>query len=280
MMAVEIDKFVLGRIQKNSAEDPKRDVGFMPTQLVQVSLPYRQQSGRVFERTSGDYSLNVVDTMGVGLPYGVIPRMFLIWLSSEVYRRKDRVINLGKSFRTFVASMGYFNLGGSETKRIKDQMKRLVSSAMSFKYSKDGEWISVGFFIVDRAEFDDSNAQKEIPFKGHFIVSETFYKECLRGVVPCDMNAIRLLRHSPLAIDIYLWLTYKNFVLKQPVTISWKALKNQFGSSSTPTWKFKQTFCKQLEAVKAVYSNALVQESRKGLMVVPTTPHIAPRKDS
>jgi hypothetical protein len=92
------------------------------------------------------------------------------------------------------------------------------------------------------------------------------------------MNAVRLLRHSALAVDIYIWLTYKNFVLQKPTAISWKALKAQFGSASTPTWKFKQTFCNQLEAVRAVYPEAAVQVTKKSLIVLPSKPSIAPRE--
>jgi hypothetical protein len=272
---VDFEKLVTERLGKRSTED-KPEFAFMPAQLVQVSLPYRQQSGHVFERTSGNYSLRVVDNGGEGLPYGVIPRLFLLWLTTEVFRRKSRTIDLGKSFRIFLASMGYFNVGGNETARIKDQLRRLVSAAINFRYAKDGEWISVGFFIVEKLRLVENS--DDIPFKGEFIVSERFFEECRYRCVPTDMNAVRLLRHSPLAIDIYIWLSYKNFVLQKPAAISWKALKAQFGSQNTPVKKFKQTFCKQLEAVKRVYPDAAVVVRQKDLLVLPSKPVIAPRE--
>jgi hypothetical protein len=202
--------------------------------------------------------------------------LFLLWLTTEVFRRKSRTIDLGKSFRIFLASMGYFNVGGNETARIKDQLRRLVSAAINFRYAKDGEWISVGFFIVEKTRLLENN--DDLPFKGEFIVSERFFEECKYRRVPTDMNAVRLLRHSPLAIDIYIWLSYKNFVLQKPAAISWKSLKAQFGSATTPTWKFKQTFCNQLEAVRAVYPGAAVQVTKQNLVVLPSKPSIAPRE--
>ncbi len=248
----------------------------MPAQLVQVSLPYRQHSGSVFERTSGNYSLRIVDNGGCGLPYGIIPRLFLLWLTTEIFRRKSRSIDLGRSFRIFLASMGFFNVGGQRAERIKDQLRRLVSAAINFRYSKDGEWIQVGFFIVEETKLIEGS--DELPFKGEFVVSERFYNECKYRRVPCDLNAVRLLSHSSLAVDIYIWLSYKNFVLQKPAAISWKSLKAQFGSATTPTWKFKQTFCNQLEAVRAVYPGAAVQVTKQNLVVLPSKPSIAPRE--
>ncbi|MGH8305788.1 MAG: replication protein RepA, partial [Steroidobacteraceae bacterium] len=49
--------------------------------------------------------------------------------------------------------------------------------------------------------------------------------------VPIDMRAMKALKRSPLALDIYFWLTYRLSYLRHARVIPWAALQLQFGSS-------------------------------------------------
>ena len=44
------------------------------------------------------------------------------------------------------------------------------------------------------------------------------------------MNTLAALKRSPLGLDFYLWLNYRNFALCAPLRLSWRALYRQFGA--------------------------------------------------
>ena len=47
---------------------------------------------------------------------------------------------------------------------------------------------------------------------------------------PLDLNILKRLKRSPLGLDLYLWLTYRTFTLKTPLTLAWRQLYRQFGA--------------------------------------------------
>jgi hypothetical protein len=61
-------------------------------------------------------------------------------------------------------------------------------------------------------------------------LSEHFFNEVIDRPVPIDMRAIKALKQSPMALDIYTWLTYRASYLKRPTVIPWSSLALQFGS--------------------------------------------------
>lgn len=40
-------------------------------------------------------------------------------------------------------------------------------------------------------------------------LSDSFFRECIAKPVPIDLRAYKALRGSPLAMDVYTWLTYR-----------------------------------------------------------------------
>ena len=50
-------------------------------------------------------------------------------------------------------------------------------------------------------------------------LSRRFFQEITRSAVQVDLRAIELLKGSPLAIDIYIWLTYRMSYLRRPCLI-------------------------------------------------------------
>ncbi len=92
-------------------------------------------------------------------------------------------------------------------------------------------------------------------------LSEPFYEHVLRGPVPVDMRALRAIKRSPLALDMYTWLTHRNFVMRNggraATKIAWSALQVQFGADypldSRGRADFKKAFHLAYRRVKAVY---------------------------
>ena len=89
------------------------------------------------------------------------------------------------------------------------------------------------------------------------------------------MRALKALKRSPLALDIYNWLTYRMSYLSRSTTIPWEALQMQFGSAYAEKRVFKYKFLEAMKKVQLVYPEAKVSESDGGLLLIPSKPHIA-----
>ena len=91
------------------------------------------------------------------------------------------------------------------------------------------------------------------------------------------MRALKALKRSPMALDIYCWLTYRMSYLKRPTQIPWGALQAQFGAdyADTPQGRqgFKRGFFRALRSVLTVYP-AKVEEGTQGLKLHPSKTHV------
>ena len=66
--------------------------------------------------------------------------------------------------------------------------------------------------------------------------------------------------------------------MKKPVTVSWQALKNQFGPEYDRVRDFKRRFTQALQQAIAVYPDAKVTVDDNGLILQPSRPAIPERK--
>lgn len=115
---------------------------------------------------------------------------------------------------------------------------------------------------------------------GSFIVLEQdFFNEIIKSPVPVDLNVIKLLNNSSLALDIYIWLTYRMSYLSQKTCIPWEALHAQFGLNyaldKSGRYAFKKRFSEQMLKVLALYPDAKVQKEDKGLILFPSKTHVS-----
>jgi hypothetical protein len=119
----------------------------MARQLVQCTLPHSNPGNvPVWKRSSGNMVLAIqpridLDTeKSIGYPYGAIPRLSLFWIITEAVQTKTRRLVLGRSLAGFMRAVGLDpSRGGkrSDQKRLKDQMRRLFKSHISFNASMD-----------------------------------------------------------------------------------------------------------------------------------------------
>lgn len=121
-------------------------------------------------------------------------------------------------------------------------------------------------------------------------LSEDFAREILGAPVPIDMRVFHALSKSPLAMDVYTWLTYRMFVLRRSgrpfVLIPWEGLKMQFGSGYADTaqglYNFKEKFKKRLREVLTFYPEArsCIEDDKKSgcLKLRPARLHIPHQK--
>jgi hypothetical protein len=285
--------------------DPRdaRSLGYTARILTIATLPHRAQPGDHYERTNGVFRLIVQAMPGVGLPFGSYPRLLLSWLSTEIVRTRQRELELGPSMAQFLKKLGLHATGGrgcsdeggkahsaGTIQRMKRQIVSLFGSRFILHTAADSQGEAIEFLPVgDGMELwwnPDREDGRGLPSVVR--VSEPFYEHVLRGPVPVDMRALRALKRSPLALDVYTWLTHRNFVMrngaKAATKVPWSALQQQFGADypmhSRGRADFKKAFHVAYRRVKAVYPAANARDSGDALTLVPSTPHVRPLRSS
>ena len=257
-------------------------LGFMARAMVQATLPHSKVAGNEFTRINGNYSLSIMAPSAIGLPYGTIPRLLLAWLTTEAVKTKSRELELGDSLSGFMAELDMMPTGGrwGSITRLKDQSRRLFASSITAVYENGPGFAVINQAVADRAQFwwDNKHPEQAGLWKSTVTLSENFFNEVIDRPVPIDMRAIRALKKSPLALDIYSWLTYRMSYLKSPTVVSWAGVAMMLGSSYAELRDFKKAFLNELRKVLLVYPNANVEVLPDGLRIKPSLTHISMTK--
>jgi Plasmid encoded RepA protein len=234
--------------------------------LVLATMPHSRPNTSTFQRENGKFTMTMMAPPKVGLPYGSIPRLVLAWLSTEAVKTHSRRIVLGESLSAFMRQLDMVPTGGrwGSITRLRDQMNRLFSTAISCGYADEdlGQSARRSFLIADEHQlwWDPKQPEQQTLWESTITLGERFFQELVDHPVPLDLRALRALRQSPLALDIYAWLTYRMHALPKPVVIPWVALETQFGADYGATRDFRRKFLRRLKDVLAVYSRAKVTE--------------------
>lgn len=258
-------------------------LGYMARVLVQATMPHSNPNTLVFERTNGNLSLAISGHPKVGLPYGTYPRLLLNWLVTESVRRKSPILVLGSSLSQFMSDIDLVPSGGrwGTIPRLRDQMRRLFSASISCVYENDAFAGGTGFNIAKEYQlwWDPKRPEQSTLWQSTVTLGQDFFNEIIDRPVPIDIRAIKALKTSALALDLYCWLTYRFSYLKRQTEIPWASLQSQFGSDYADTkqgrYEFKRKLFTQLRKVAAVYKGAAsVHEGEYGLVLRPGTSHI------
>ncbi len=261
-------------------------LGYMSRALVQATMPHRKIEGNEFTRQNGAFTMSLLAPSRVGLPYGSIPRLLVAWVTTEAFNTGDRVLVLGDNLSEFMRELDLVPTGGrwGTVTRLKEQMKRLFSSSITCTYDGDYGFAIESVRVVESARlwWDPKSPDQTSLWESTLTLGERFFEEVTQRPVPIDLRALKALRRSPLAIDIYCWLTYRMSYLKQATVIPWEALQAQFGSgypidSAQGRRNFKKKFLQQLKTVSVVYPQARLAEHKHGLELRPSRPHIPKR---
>jgi hypothetical protein len=217
-----------------------------------------------------------------GLPYGTLPRLLLTWVCTEVAQKRERVLSLGNNLASYLAELGLHNTGGKrgDITRLKHAMTTLFSSVISCHYDGKDSFALQNVLLADSVDWwTPQNPEEAGQWQSSLMLSEPFFKECIEHVLPFDMRAVRGLRQSPLALDIYVWLTYRMSYLSKRTTIPWIALAGQFGSGYSMNEQglrdFKRAFLRELKHVLVIYPKAKVSDGQNGLVMYPSPTHVA-----
>ena len=258
-------------------------VGYMARALVQATLPHKATAGNVFMRRNGAYEMSIMSPKG--LPYGSIPRLLLSWVTTEAVRTRSPELVLGSSLSSFMAELNLLRSGGArgDITRIRKQTERLFSSMISCRYQDETNTQGGGFNIAKEYNlwWNYKNPHQLPIWKSTVTLGTDFFNEIIERPVPIDMAALMTLKRSPMALDIYFWITYRNSYLQRDVVIPWPLLQMQFGADYAQDTEglrnFKKNFLLRLKDVLTVYDTAKVCNVEKGLLLKPSPPHVPKR---
>ena len=246
---------------------------FMPAFLVCTTLPHRKPAGREFTRVNGRVETTLVSTRRAGLPYGIYPRLILIHLATAAVRLKQRRLIVGRSLREMFGEMQISDSGGPSgpTTMAKAQLDRLCTTTFVTTYRS-----KYGGHKLDVAD------QWLESTRGGLIVelSERFYAQATQSAVPLDPVILRRIRRSPLAIDIYGWITYRMATLQESTAIPWASVERQFGSEYKDPRQFRRRFREAAERVQAEWPGEPgldIQQRR--VVLTPAPPSVVSRRE-
>jgi len=284
-MNKETDKAIIAEALGIEAEDAQKKgaLCYMTRALIQATLPHKRVSGAEFVRRNGDYTLSITTPSALGLPYGVIPRLLLSWLTTEVVFRGNRLIVLGPSLSHFMHTLGYAVTGGKNgtCTHFHKQAVSLFWSTFNLINTGAEKYGSGPSFQIstDRDLYwNPKQPNQATLWKSAILISQEFLDTVKDSSIPADMNALRALKRSPMAIDAYWWLTYRMFTLSKITPIPWPLLQLQFGADYPTTTRgkldFKRQFLLHLKKVLEIYKTAKVDYDEKSLILYPSPPHV------
>jgi len=202
------------------------ELAYLARELVQCTLPHSDPGDvPLWTRTNGNVTL-IIARLGfdertlkpIGYPYGSLPRLLLFWLNTEAVRTGNRRLEMGDTFSDFIRGVGLDpSRGGprSDARRLREQLIRLFSAAIGFQGHTEINDEHVQRLrkmdVVSDSELWWSPKQpNQVSLWGSWVeLGERFFEYITKAPVPSDMRALRALKRSPLALDLYCWATHK-----------------------------------------------------------------------
>ena len=262
---------------------------FLHSALCAMSLPTKRPKDDTLPivREDGRYALAInprpvlqnVDGKSVmrslGVPYGAYPRVALIYLLSQAVTKQSRDVYLGRNFTEWMRRLGYqtVSYGPRGTANLmREQVDRLLACEWQIRW--DGTDAGDNAFAVRDVKISNEYAgtlDRNGSFAREIRMSEAFYSHLVDHAVPLNEVAIRELKGTPTALDLYTYLAYRlpRISSERGQTISWDQLAKHLGNEAD-TKRFRQTVRDTMQLVSAVYPNANVDFSGRKVVLHPS----------
>ena len=292
-------RFINQVVEIRESEPEPSDKAFITRFMVQATLPHRAPQGNppVWYRINGDYSLSIKpgyvrepethEYKCVGYPFGSIPRLLMFWMNTEALKTGSRKLCLGGSLTGFMRSIGLNPDNGgtgakrSDARRLRDQMERLFLATISFEHStvEARRWKDMAIAPEGELWWNPKTPDQTGLWDSWIELGEKFYEAIIESPIPVDIRAIRALKSSPLALDLYAWATYKTFILAQKHKsqhLSWHQLQVQMGSNYKNPQDFRYYAKEALRKITTIYPAIKIEDRQDGLIISPGKPSIPP----
>ena len=250
---------------------------FQHSLFCQAYFPYRNPGEDVkeWEHVQGRASLIIQalkiknpytgELEHIGLPYGTKARLIMAYLNTQAVKNQNPLIDVEKTITSFVKELGLANKGKNITE-VKNQLARIASSIITLNYiTEEQRSLNVQFSLVKKYDvWFPKDEHQRVLWTSQIELTKGYFEELVERAVPLDIRALGALKNNAMAIDIYSWLAQRLHRIPhgKKQFVSWKNLKDQFGSNYKDMKKFKQVFRKTLDIVMDQYMGARLQEDK------------------
>jgi hypothetical protein len=273
------ERMVIEAAYQVLSEDAEK-IGFTYSGFALTSLPHKPQAELLWKREGHNLTMLIEsgrDRAGqpLGLPYGSYARFILLFLQSEAIRTASREVELGRSMRVWLGSMG-LSIGGTTYRLANQQARRISGCNLTFFTDRSGAQIkSRGGFV--KTEITMSNVISDQPalWQDRVLLDEDFFQALRSHPVPVSEAALRAIGPRSMVIDVYVWLAYRLHALKKDVEVGWPALHAQFGAGFGRLRRFRGHFIECLALAVAAYPEARIELGDHGVILRPSRPAIA-----
>lgn len=266
-------------------QDSPDELAFQHVVLAHLGFPRSKTDALRFERISGSTALlleagSLWDGQRMqqqALPYGSIPRLMMIAITTRAIQQKARVVELGRSMRDSLRELGLADTGATHWGRVRTQASALSAVRMTLGYVSQGK--ATTFNAQPVKKFDawlhrDENQLTLMPSTVE--LSSDFFEAIQDASVPLDVRAVRALSKHPMALDVYTWLAHRLCRVRsaQGDRIPWMKLREQFGHEYSDQKEFKKQMKLALQKAQTVYPQAKLDTWGSGLTLLPSPPPV------
>ena len=264
--------------------DERARIGIAHAGFAMAGLPHKRIADTIWERDGGQVKLLVESGLDsrrqpVGIPYGSIARMILLYLQTQAVRTRSREIELGASMNAWLTAMG-ISSGGRTYQLVREQSHRISRCRLTFfRRTSAAEMVTNGAFVRDAILPLNADADQMPLWQERVKLDEGFYQSLIDHPLPLREAAIQQISSRSMAIDLYVWLAYRLHILDAPVTVSWPGLKQQFGQGYSELRFFRRDLLPPLQLALAEYPEARVHiDEKAGLTLYPSAPPVPERR--
>ena len=219
-------------------------VNYLHSGFCQAALPHREPKNPTepWVRRNGAYQLVIRPgilplrdrIVPVGVPYGTKARLIMIYFQTEAVRNRSQVVDLGPNMASWLKSMGLATSGGARGSYAPVREQALQDRALrvhdALRAQRQGGPAHRPAHRRRHASVAGARAGSWPAASGSATssLSDAFFEHLMEHSVPLSEEAIARLKHSSLALDLYVWLTYRLHTLRRETIVPWHALARSF----------------------------------------------------
>ncbi len=250
-----------------------------------TALPHKRTDAIEWVRDSADIRLRIEsgkshDGTAVGIPFGYVARLILLYLQTQAIKTRSREVELGRSMHSWLKAMG-LNSGGKGYEAVREQSRRLSLCRLTFyRIADGGEAVMNGSFVREAIlPIRDTGSQLSL-WRETVVLDEVFYESLVRHPLPVRESAIKAMSGRSMAIDLYIWLAYRLHHLTRATRVPWPAVYRQFGAGFALQRQFKVHAREALALALAAYPEAQVKVDDEALTLLPSPAPVPERSRS
>jgi hypothetical protein len=281
----------------------QNNIALNARQLILATLPH-SDPGNIprWTRKNGNLILSIQpgyksdpktgEDVLIGYPYGSIPRLILFWIVTEAKRTLNPRLELGHNLADFMRKLG-MNPDSrgprSGVAYLHKQMEKLLNSRIGFeeymepKGRAGRKWLNMEIVTAGHLWWNPRDPDQTTLWGSYIILSDTFFKAVTTSTIPVRMSVLRALKKSPLALDLYAWLTYeadKAQRTKKGRFVPWSCLQQQMGTDYTDKRDFGKKVRAALRKIVAHYPGIKLGNLRGGIDILPDSLPDVSRQDA